>query len=229
MSSPPSSSVHTGDFATSGLFDPLNSISPQELSDLVSRGDNYDALERGLNSPSNNTTTLRAFTFVSSTVSTLEEELERQQIEREILYNNLVADSHFRQTLRPILARHRLRATHRARRVRLQTPYNRSPVASTSALPPPSSPGSSSSHHSAGSGTHDDPIYIHDEDENICARCFGEGHMYEDCDAKIRTFIDCSACEYRDFCGKPKQPCDHYDITPLWAKRQRARLGVPAE
>jgi hypothetical protein len=250
--SPPSSSVPQGLFE-SGIFDPLHTLSPQELSDVVSKSDVYDTLERRLHAQSYVAATLRSFTFLSDSISTLEEQLERQQVERELLYNILDTNLHFRQTFRPMLVDHRQRLLKRPKRVRLQTPYSRphpgpfitnvssqgierntytvrypksSPIASTSALPDESSSDGSSSYHSAGSGSHDDPIYIHDDDENTCARCFGHGHLYEDCDAQIRTFVDCSACEWNKIKGKDKGHCTHYDITPAWAKRQRARLDL---
>jgi hypothetical protein len=87
-----------------------------------------------------NTVALRSFAFVSHTIRTLEEELEKQRTERDILYADLLENPSFRGKIRIVLPHYRL-MTRAGRRVRFNPYKLRSstpgaPSTSTAPLPP---------------------------------------------------------------------------------------------
>lgn len=104
-------------------------------------------------------------------------------------------------------------------------------------IPPPSikkprSTSSLDSYHTAydepAGTTAANPIIIMDEE--TCSRCGQQGHVYEDCDTRIRSFTaeDCDICKwkncYEGIWIKPSTTCDHYDISPAELKRIQARI-----
>jgi hypothetical protein len=70
-------------------------------------------------------------------------------------------------------------------------------------------------------GSRNNPIVISDDDDDVCSRCRRPGHTRSDCETPIRSFIHCETCHWL---RRPQADCDHYDVSPGWAKRQQRRI-----
>ena len=108
---------------------PTSIPSPQELSSLITDPYTNEQIDRKFRSKLTSSAILRYYTFISHSIVQLEDELERHQQEREILYNNLFASRTFKYKIRPIVEEYRHR---RAMRRSIHHPYGRgiSPVSS---------------------------------------------------------------------------------------------------
>ena len=63
--------------------------SPQELSNLITNLYTNEQVDQKFRSKPTSSAILHYYTFISHSITQLEEELERHQQEREILYDNL--------------------------------------------------------------------------------------------------------------------------------------------
>jgi hypothetical protein len=61
------------------------------------------------------TATLRHYAFLSKSIVTLEEELERHQVEREDIYDHMMQNGVFRRKIQPIIVNYRQTAPRRTR------------------------------------------------------------------------------------------------------------------
>jgi len=218
---------------------------------------------------------LREYQFLSTSIETLENELERHQDERRALYDALFENTKFRRRIRPIVEtyRHRLALKRRGHQLRSRPPtpyatnasspsssmhgsnsYPSRPMSPVSQLRYPSytinaedavvqmlpptikkpryaSTSSLDSYHTAidelPGTTATNPIIVTDDER--CGRCGQCGHVYEDCDTRIRSFNpdNCEICKWNCFEGiwiKPSTTCDHYDVSPAELKRIQARV-----
>ena len=120
--------------------------SPQELSSLITDPYTNEQVNRKFRNKPTSSVILRYYTFISHSITQLEEELERHQQEREILYDNLFTSRTFKYKICPIVEEYRHR---RAMRRRGQHPYGRRTSPSTSStndsltseeFPPPRAP-----------------------------------------------------------------------------------------
>ena len=87
--------------------------SPQELSNLITDPYTNEQVDRKFRNKPTSSAILRYYTFISHSIAQLEDELERHQQEREILYDNLFASQTFKYKIRPIVEEYR---HHRAMR-----------------------------------------------------------------------------------------------------------------
>ena len=108
---------------------PASIPSPQELSNLITDPYTNEQVDRKFRNKPTSSAILCYYTFISHFITQLEEELERHQQEREILYDNLFASRTFKYNIRPIVEEYR---HHRAMRQRGQHPYSRRASPSTS-------------------------------------------------------------------------------------------------
>ena len=109
--------------------------SPQELSSLLTDPYINEQVDRKFRNKLTSSAILRYYTFISHSIAELEEELERHQQEREILYDNLFTSRTFKYRICPIVGEYQHR---RAMELRGHHPYSRrtSPsTSSTSSLP----------------------------------------------------------------------------------------------
>ena len=82
---------------------PTSIPSPQELSNLITDPYTNEQVDRKFRNKPTSSAILRYYTFISHSITQLEEELERHQREREILYDNLFASRTFKYKIRPIV------------------------------------------------------------------------------------------------------------------------------
>ena len=108
---------------------PTSIPSPQELSSLITDPYTNEQVDRKFRNKPTSSAILRYYTFISHSITQLEDELERHQQEREILYDNLFASQTFKYKIRPIVEEYQHR---RAMRRRGQHPYGRRASPSTS-------------------------------------------------------------------------------------------------
>ena len=108
---------------------PTSIPSPQELSSLIIDPYTNEQIDRKFRSKPTSSAILRYYTFISHSITQLEDELERHQQEREILYDNLFASQTFKYKIRPIVEEYR---HHRAMRRSIHHPYGRRTSPSTS-------------------------------------------------------------------------------------------------
>jgi hypothetical protein len=85
--------------------------SPQEFSHLITDPDTLHSIARRFASRKSSSTILRYYKFLSQSVAQLEEELERHQREREIIYDHLFDNRSFRMMIRPIVNEYRHKRT----------------------------------------------------------------------------------------------------------------------
>lgn len=81
--------------------------SPQELSHLITEPDSLHSIARKFTSKPTSTAILRYYKFLSQSIARLEEELERHQMEREVVYNHLFDNQSFRTRICPIVNEYR--------------------------------------------------------------------------------------------------------------------------
>jgi hypothetical protein len=81
--------------------------SPQELSHLITEPDSLHSIARKFASKPTSTAILRYYKFLSQSIAQLEEELERHQMEREVIYNHLFDNRSFQTRIRPIVNEYR--------------------------------------------------------------------------------------------------------------------------
>ena len=105
--------------------------SPQELSSLITDPYTKEQVDRKFRNKPTSSAILRYYTFISHSITQLEEELEQHQQEREILYDNLFASWTFKYKIRPIVEEYRHR---RAMRRNIHHPYGRRASPSTSSI-----------------------------------------------------------------------------------------------
>ena len=104
---------------------PASIPSPQELSNLITDPYTNEQVDRKFRSKPTSSAILRYYTFISHSIAQLEDELERHQQEREILYDNLFASRTFKYKIRPIVEEYRHR---RAMRRSIHHPYGDAPT-----------------------------------------------------------------------------------------------------
>jgi hypothetical protein len=216
-------------------------LSPQELSRLVTDADFNPALNEVFPAGSVSTAILRHYLFLSQSIDTLERELERHQLEREQLFDCLKDNGRFRQRIKPVLREFRVKNT-RIRRTRPFHPYNRASSSSRSSTDPPrsivirprnadalapqqSTTVSPNSFHTAIEqplGSRANPIIV-EESDDACSRCHYHGHDRPNCTTSLRTFTHCTLC---DWAGQTRSECNHYDTILEWVKRQDRSLDA---
>ena len=92
---------------------PASIPSPQELSNLITDPYTNEQVDRKFRNKPTSSAILRYYTFISHSITQLEEELERHQQEREILYDNLFASRTFKYKIHPIVEEYRHRRAMR--------------------------------------------------------------------------------------------------------------------
>jgi hypothetical protein len=101
--------------SSSSSFDsysaPSHIPSPQELSHLLTEPDSLQSIAHQFTSKPTSTAILRHYAFLSHSIAQLEEELERHQMEREVIYDHLFDNQSFRTRIRPIVNEYRKRGT----------------------------------------------------------------------------------------------------------------------
>ena len=187
---------------------------------------------------------LRYYSFLSQSISTLEEELERHQLEREQIFNILMDSKTFRRQIRPLVTNFRLTEPRRTRfhphGYTSPSPSTMSSVLDRNAESPPrilleealartstpliadSAAMLSNPIDSSGSSNIDDELSLGSrrnpievrDDKDGCSHCKQEGHQYEDCGAPMRSLQ-----HYCEICA-----CDHYDISPGWLEELKANI-----
>jgi hypothetical protein len=222
----------------------ISTLTPQELSRLLLAPHTTLSVTKSFENYPTSTATLRHYAFISQSIVTLEEELERHQLEREEIFEYMMQSRLFRRKIQPIVTNYRPTAS---RRTRFQT-YGCTPSPSPSPDSYPSSidVGSNSSESikilpeealarnstpsvtsSTGSfhspideepGSRENPIVVHD-DEDLCARCKQQGHQKEDCNTPMRTFHHCEICAWTK-----QDACTHIDTSPAWLRELRASI-----
>ena len=101
---------------------PTSIPSPQELSNLITDPYTNEQVDQKFRNKPTSSAILRYYTFILHSITQLEEELERHQQEREILYDNLFASGMFKYKICPIVEEYRHR---RAMRRSIHHPYGR--------------------------------------------------------------------------------------------------------
>lgn len=81
--------------------------SPQELSHLLTEPDSLHSIAHKFTSKPTSTAILRYYAFLSHSIAQLEEELERHQMEREVVYNHLFDNRSFQNRIHPIVNEYR--------------------------------------------------------------------------------------------------------------------------
>jgi hypothetical protein len=101
--------------SSSSSFDSYSAAShipsPQELSHLLTEPESLHSVAHQFTSKPTSTAILRHYAFLSHSIAQLEEELERHQMEREVLYNHLFDNRSFQTRIRPIVNEYRKRRT----------------------------------------------------------------------------------------------------------------------
>ena len=103
--------------------------SPQELSNLITDDYMVQLIASKFNNKPTSSAILQYYNFLSRSIATLEEELERHQIEHEVLHNHLLESQTFRHRIRPIVGVYRHRC---ALKRRGHHPYGRKTPSTTS-------------------------------------------------------------------------------------------------
>ena len=93
----------------------ISTLTPQELSRLLLASHMTPLVAESFKHHPTSTATLRHYTFLSQSIITLEQELERHQLEREQLFNHLMRSRMFRQKIQPIVTNYRQTAPRRTR------------------------------------------------------------------------------------------------------------------
>ena len=243
MSSPYSfssrSSERCSTRTTPSLYDLHNIILDHDLPTLLDQ-----AFQPG-HAPTSN---LWHFCSLTRTIQQLKQDLAHYRAERDTIFQELEGSTRYRQMMQPI---YRYYCTHYAERSQprahpYQWPSRSSSTSSHSSRSIPSqetpdntardpspSPTAESildsilntypSHVQESSGTPENPIIIEDSDHpsTTCTRCGRQGHIYEDCDTQIQLPGPCPTCAWTR-----QTICNHYLITPAWARRQQQRLDA---
>ena len=117
-------------FSSSDSYSALTLIpSPQELSHFITDLYINDQVNRKFKNKPTSSAILHYYTFISHSISELEEELEQHLQEHEILYDNLFTSRTFRYRIRPIVGEYR---HHHAMEQQGHHPYSRRTSPSTS-------------------------------------------------------------------------------------------------
>jgi len=236
-------------------FTEIATLSPQELSRLVTDQNMNRPILDAFPSYSPSTMNLRNYAFLSDSIDVLERELERHQLEREQIYDDLLHDRRFRRRIGPILKDYR----NRRRRTRAH-PYDRSPTPprtpsdqnsinppssiqilpeeALARIPTPSDRGSTTSFHTAideATGTTRlNPIIIVDDDERLAGPSKidkGKGVPCPRCKQIGHRYYDCETPmrtfkKCRTCAWTGQETCNHYDASPVWIKKTRVKLGL---
>ena len=226
----------------------ISTLTPQELSRLLLAPDMTLTVSKSFENYPTSTATLRHYAFLSQSIATLEEELERHQLEREHIFDHMMQSRLFRHKIRPIVTKYRPTAPRRTR-------FH--PYGGTSPSPSPDSYSSSKDNKAASSqsstqsikilpdealarnstpsvtnsspgsfhdpidgepGSRENPIIVHDN-ENRCIRCKQQGHQLEDCNTPMRTFHHCEICAWTK-----QDTCTHIDTSPVWLRELKASI-----
>ena len=78
-------------------------ILPHHLSHLLTEPDSLHSISHKFTSKPTSTTILRYYAFLSNSIAQLKEELERHQMEQEVVYNHLFNNRSFQNRIRPII------------------------------------------------------------------------------------------------------------------------------
>ena len=81
--------------------------SPQELSHMLTESDLLHSITREFTSKTTSTAILRHYGFLSHSIARLEEELERHQMEQEVIYNRLFNNQSFQNRIHLIVNEYR--------------------------------------------------------------------------------------------------------------------------
>jgi hypothetical protein len=190
-----------------------DSLSPQELSCLAQEPAMHPILTETFRPGSATTILLRYYEFISTTIDTLERELERHQMDRERLFDHMMGSKRFRQRIHPVLEEFR-QFYDRQHRTRYH-PYGHTP----SPLRTPSnpmiegSPTTPSNVQTSPEQDHPSTPYLRLSTPHVAGKI--EEHIkLEDCDATLNTEPiegltdgeddeehDCAGCQ-----GEPENP-----------------------
>lgn len=213
--------------------------SSSELSDIVLNHDMVDLLNEQIESTQDITMAaqLRHYSFLSESIERLNRELTRHANEQIGLFEHMMDSEGFRGQIRPIVLAYRqqqrqgLRQQARNLRRRPAAPYSSTTTSSRSSKSSGSSKRSGSIPSSTGSdpsGSLQNPINVDEFLDNMidnlfkrtlsCDRCGNPGHTRIACNQPIRSFLICETCKWK---GTAQKDCDHYDISPVMAKKLR--------
>jgi hypothetical protein len=230
----------------------VSTLTPQELSRLLLAPHMTPPVSRTFENHPTSTATLRYYTFLSQSIVTLEEELERHQLEREKIFNHLMRSRMFRQKMQPLVTNYRPTAPRRTRfhpysypspspspdrYSPLSSPLNGSvnsfqsvKIQSEGVLPRNSTPSVTTSvPNSMGS------FQYPDEDEPGLKENPIVVHEDENvctrCKQQGHQQEDCSTplrsfqhCEVCAWTRTKQELCTHIDISPAWLKKLKANI-----
>jgi hypothetical protein len=93
----------------------ISTLTPQELSNVLLDPHTAIPVSRSFQCYPTSTMALRQYSFLSHSIITLEEELERHQLEREQIFDHLMRGRIFRRKIQPIVTNHRQMTPRRTR------------------------------------------------------------------------------------------------------------------
>jgi hypothetical protein len=221
----------------------ISTLTPQELSRMLLAPHMTLPISKSFENYPTSTATLRHYAFLSQSIVTLEEELERHQLEREQIFDHMMQSKLFRRKIQPIVMKYRPTAP---RRTQFHSYGRTSPspsldsysssidnettspqsikilpeeaLAQNSTPPVTSSPESIHNPIDEEPGSRENPIVVQD-DEDLCTRCKQQGHQLGDCNTPMRTFHHCEICAWTK-----QDTCTHIDASPVWLQELRASI-----
>jgi hypothetical protein len=218
----------------------VSTLTQQELSRLLLAPHMNSPISRTFERNPTSTAILRYYSFLSQSIVTLEDKLERHQLEREQIFNSLMNSKSFRRRILPLVTNFRPTEPRRTRfHPHGYTSPSPSPVSSPSSVlersaesPPSIKPEEAlartstpfttdsmgSFHNPIEIGSKENPIVVRD-DKDECTRCKQQGHQHKDCGTPMRSFQHCEVCAWT------KQAlCTHIDASPAWLKELKANI-----
>jgi hypothetical protein len=223
----------------------VSTLTSQELSRLLLTPHMTPSVSRTFERYPTSTAILCHYTFLSQSIVTLEQELERHQLEREQIFDRLMQNGMFRRKIQPIVTNYRPMVPRRTR-FHPQSYTSQSPSQDSSSPPLYGSvalsqsidmlPGEArnstplvmaSTANPQESyrnpideepGSSENPIVVRDE-EDPCTRCKQQGHQHEDCGTPMRSFQDCEVCAWTR-----QAQCTHIDVSPAWFKELKTNF-----
>jgi hypothetical protein len=170
--------------------------SPQELSHLLTEPDSLQSIAHQFTSKPTSTAILRHYAFLSHSIAQLEEELERHQMEREVIYDHLFDNRSFRTGIRPIVNEYRKRGTLTRQGFHPYSRTSRSPTVPSAHNSPSTNNSPSTKEGIQGrvrveihdrytpqddaSGSKKHPIIVTDDEKEECEGCRGD-HEFRSC------------------------------------------------
>ena len=103
----------------------LSTLSPPELSRLTTEPQMFHSISDAFLPDSSITVSLRYYAFMSRSIDTLEQELERIHTERQYMYDHLMQSDQFRRRITPVVNEYRLLTGQQSQR--RYHPYGHTP------------------------------------------------------------------------------------------------------